>query len=361
MLFGDASIKPALVRRGKAAQIGAPAQWLYSSTTELRQPLMSFCMGCAMVFLSTGRYVALCGGVGGAKLAEGLAQVLPPESLRLVVNVGDDFSHLSLAISPDLDTVLYTLAGVAHAGQGWGREAETFRVLDEVRQLGGPDWFLLGDKDIALHLLRRCMMEGGATLTETMHGLSERLGVKVPILPVTDDPVRTSIQTDEGVLPFQTYFVRLRCAPVARGCRFEGAETARLSDAVAQALDDPALTGVILCPSNPYLSIAPILAVPGMRDRLRALEVPVIAVSPIIGGQAVKGPAAKMMKELGIDPSAQAIADMYADFVDKVLIDEADAALAESDARLLVAQTMMRTREDRAALARTCLAVIAKD
>jgi len=311
-----------------------------------------------MPFSSTGRYVALCGGVGGAKLADGLAQVLPADALRLVVNVGDDFLHLSLSISPDLDTVLYTLAGVAHAGQGWGRAAESFHVLDEIKQLGGPDWFLLGDKDIALHLLRRTLMEEGATLTEAMRSVSERLGVTVPILPVTDDPVRTTIETDEGVLPFQTYFVRLRCAPVVRGCRFEGAETARLSDAVAQALDDPALAGAILCPSNPYLSIAPILAVPGMRERLRALEVPVIAVSPIIGGQAIKGPAAKMMKELGFDPSPQVIADMYADFVDMVLIDEADAALAESNAKLLVAQTMMRTREDRAALARACLAAI---
>jgi LPPG:FO 2-phospho-L-lactate transferase len=317
-------------------------------------------MECEMAFLSAGRYVALCGGVGGAKLADGLAQILPPDALRLVVNVGDDFTHVSLAISPDLDTVLYTLAGVAHPGQGWGRDAETFYVLDEVRQLGGPDWFLLGDKDIALHLLRRSMMEDGATLTEAMRGLSARLGVTVPILPVTDDPLRTMIETDEGVLPFQTYFVRRRCAPVARGCRFEGAETARLSAAVAHALHDPALTGVILCPSNPYLSIAPILAVPGMRETLRALDVPVIAVSPIIGGQAIKGPAAKMMRELGIDPSAQAIADIYADFVDTVLIDEEDAALADNDARLLVAQTVMRTREDRAELARACLAVIGK-
>jgi LPPG:FO 2-phospho-L-lactate transferase len=308
---------------------------------------------------STGRYVALCGGVGGAKLADGLAQVLPTDALRLVVNVGDDFSHLSLAISPDLDTVLYTLAGLAHAGQGWGRAAETFHVLDEIKQLGGPDWFLLGDKDIALHLLRRTMMEAGASLTDVMRIMSERLGVTVPILPATDDPVRTLIETDEGVLPFQTYFVRLRCAPAVRGCRFEGAETARLSDAVAKALDDPALSGVILCPSNPYLSIAPILAVTGMRERLQALRVPVIAVSPIIGGQAIKGPAAKMMKELGFDPSPGVIADLYADFVDAVLIDEADASLAESDARLLVAQTMMRTREDRAALARACLGAIA--
>jgi LPPG:FO 2-phospho-L-lactate transferase len=302
--------------------------------------------------------VALCGGVGGAKLADGLAQVLPADALHLVVNVGDDFSHVSLAISPDLDTVLYTLAGLAHAGQGWGRAGETFHVLDEIKRLGGPDWFLLGDKDIALHLLRRTMMEGGATLTEAMRAMSARLGVKVPILPATDDPVRTMIETDEGLLPFQTYFVRLRCAPAVRGCRFEGAETARLSDAVVQALDDPSLAGVILCPSNPYLSIAPILGVPGMRERLQALGVPVIAVSPIIGGQAIKGPAAKMMTELGLDPSPKVIADMYADFVDRVLIDEADAALAEADARLLVAQTIMRTREDRAALARICLKAI---
>jgi LPPG:FO 2-phospho-L-lactate transferase len=304
------------------------------------------------------RYVALCGGVGGAKLADGLAQILAPSALRLVVNVGDDFTHLSLGISPDLDTVLYTLAGVAHAGQGWGREAESFAVLDEVKNLGGPDWFLLGDKDIALHLLRRTIIEDGASLTEAMRGLAERLGVSVPILPVSDDPVRTVIETVDGVLPFQTYFVRLRCAPVALGCRYEGAQTARLSEEVVAALNDPALAGVILCPSNPYLSLDPILAVGGIRDMLRALEVPVIAVSPIIGGQAIKGPAAKMMRELGLDPSPRVIADRYADFLDATLIDVVDAQLAETDPRLMVTKTLMTTRQDRARLAQACLDAI---
>jgi len=191
-----------------------------------------------------------------------------------------------------------------------------------------------------------------------MRALAERLGVATPILPVTDDDVRTIIETDGGALPFQTYFVRLRCAPAARGCRFEGAETAQLSHEVLQALDDPALAGVILCPSNPYLSIDPILAVRPLRERLRRLEVPVIAVSPIIGGRAIKGPAAKMMTELGLDPSPAVIADRYADFLDATLIDEEDAALAAVDKRLLVAKTMMHTRQDRAQLARDCLAAI---
>jgi LPPG:FO 2-phospho-L-lactate transferase len=304
------------------------------------------------------RYVALCGGVGGAKLADGLAQILPADALRLVVNVGDDFSHLSLGISPDLDTVLYTLAGVAHAGQGWGREAESFAVLDEVKRLGGPDWFLLGDKDIALHLLRRTMMEDGASLTRAMQLLAERLGVAVPILPVSDDPVRTVIETDKGDLPFQTYFVRLRCVPVALGCRYEGVQSARLSPGVVAALEDPTLAGVILCPSNPYLSLDPILAVGSMRQILCALKVPVIAVSPIIGGQAIKGPAAKMMRELGLAPSPLVIADRYADFLDATLIDTVDTELADSDPRLIVAKTLMHTRQDRAALARACLNTI---
>jgi LPPG:FO 2-phospho-L-lactate transferase len=314
----------------------------------------------AMMTASAGRYVALCGGVGGAKLADGLAQVLPPDALRLVVNVADDFSHLSLRISPDLDTVLYTLAGVAHGVQGWGRAAETWHVLDEVKRLGGPDWFLLGDKDIALHLLRRTMMEEGATLTAATRTLAQLLGVAVCILPVTDDDVRTMVETDAGVLPFQTYFVKLRCAPVARGCRFEGAQTARLSAQVEQALRDPALAGVIVCPSNPYLSIDPILAVGGLRAMLRDADVPVIAVSPIIGGEAIKGPAAKMMRELGLAPSARVTADYYGDFVDVTLIDEVDAALAKDDARLLVAKTLMRTREDRAGLARACIEAVEK-
>jgi LPPG:FO 2-phospho-L-lactate transferase len=305
-------------------------------------------------------YLALCGGVGGAKLADGLARLLPPGALRLAVNVGDDFEHLSLGVSPDLDTVLYTLAGVAHPGQGWGREAESFGVFEELRRLGADDWFLLGDKDIALHLLRRTLIEAGATLTQATAELARRLGVSVPILPVTDDRLRTMVETDEGVLNFQTYFVRRRCEPVVRGLSFDGAETARLSEAVAAALDDRRLAGVILCPSNPYLSIGPMLAVPGLRDRLRRLRVPRIAVSPIVGGQALKGPAAKMMRELGQDPSPHAVADLYADIVDRVLVDTEDAGLVAGDASFAVAGTVMRSTEDRVALAQVCVDLVAE-
>jgi LPPG:FO 2-phospho-L-lactate transferase len=304
---------------------------------------------------SNKHYVALCGGVGGAKLADGLARILPPSALSLVVNVGDDFDHLSLGISPDLDTVLYTLAGVAHPGQGWGRADESWGVFEELKRLGAEDWFMLGDKDIALHLMRRQMMERGATLGAAMQDLTRRLGVATPILPVTNDPLRTIVQTDEGDMAFQTYFVRRRCQPAVKGLVFDGSSTARLNPDVARALDDPALAGVILCPSNPYLSIAPILAVDDLRARLGRIDAPIIAVSPIIGGAAIKGPAAKIMGELGMEPAADVIADLYADFVDMILVDQADQGLAASKDKIRVAKTLMLTQQDRIQLARTCV------
>lgn len=303
-------------------------------------------------------YLALSGGVGGAKLAAGLAQVVPPQSLLVAVNVGDDFEHLGLPICPDLDTVLYTLAGCVHPQQGWGRADESTAVLDELRRLGGPDWFLLGDRDIALHLLRRHLLQAGQSLSDVAALLAQRLGVETSIVPVTDDPLRTLVATDGGELAFQDYFVRLRCEPALRSLRFDGAATARLAPKVRDWLTRPDLTGVILCPSNPYLSVAPMLAVAELRERLRALAVPVIAVSPVVGGTAVKGPTAKIMRELGVQPDARVVADLYGDFVDRVVVDTVDAALVAGDERFVVRPTLMHTAADKAALARDCVALI---
>jgi len=308
--------------------------------------------------MSATRYLALSGGVGGAKLVSGLAQVLPTDSLIVAVNVGDDFEHLGLTICPDFDTVLYTLAAVVHPQQGWGRSDESWGVLEEIRRLGGESWFALGDRDIALHLLRGQLLQQGLSLSEANLELSRRLGVAISIVPVSDHPVRTMVATDQGRLAFQDYFVRLRCEPRLRSLEFEGAASAPLAPTVRATLESADLAGVIVCPSNPYLSVAPMLAITELRERLRELTVPVVAVSPIVAGEAIKGPTAKIMRELGVEPTAGVIADLYADFVDAVIVDTADAALAATDDRFVVAPTVMKTSEQKAALARDCLALI---
>jgi LPPG:FO 2-phospho-L-lactate transferase len=307
---------------------------------------------------SSPTYLALCGGVGGAKLVAGLAEVVPAESLVVAVNVGDDFEHLGLTICPDLDTVLYTLAGLVHPQQGWGRADESMGVMDELRRLGGDTWFVLGDRDIALHLLRRDLLERGLTLSEASAALAQRLNLSVTITPVSDDRVRTMLETDQGRLAFQEYFVRRRCEPVVRSVDFTGADDAALAPAVLAALENPDLAGVIVCPSNPYLSIGPMLAIPELRRRLRELDVPVVAISPIVAGMAIKGPAAKMMQELGVQPAADVIAKLYEDFVDVVVLDTADAILAKSDSRFVVMPTVMHAMEQKIALARDCIALI---
>lgn len=303
-------------------------------------------------------YLALSGGVGGAKLAAGLAAALPPSALTVAVNVGDDFEHLGLTICPDLDTVLYTLSGVVHRGQGWGRGDESWGVLDELRRLGGDDWFSLGDRDIALHLLRRQRLDAGMSLSAVAAELSTKLGVRPCVRPVTDQRLRTEVETDAGLLPFQDYFVRLRCEPVLQSLNFVGAEDAVLAPDVRAALDDPALAGIILCPSNPYLSIAPMLAVAELRSRLQSADVPVIAIAPIVAGQALKGPTAKIMRELNVEPAAEVIGTLYGDFVDLIVLDHADAARVQGDPRFVAAATVMRSHDDRLALARRCIELI---
>jgi LPPG:FO 2-phospho-L-lactate transferase len=308
--------------------------------------------------------VALCGGVGGAKLADGLQQCLPVGALHLIVNTGDDFEHRGLPVCPDLDTVLYTLAGVANAAQGWGREKETWQVQSQWRELGIDTWFQLGDRDIALHLYRRELQARGMSLTQISRALSVTFQVPSELLPMCDAPMPTIVLTDQGAMPFQEYFVKFRCAPAVRGFRY-GAGTGAAPDPTAEvrsALADPLLEGIILCPSNPYLSIAPILAVRGMRDLLADARVPIIAVSPIIAGAAVKGPAAKIMRELDLPVSPLEIARQYADFLDLMLIDETDAQLLgkrkAGDPAIAAASILMRTPDDRRALATVCLELL---
>jgi LPPG:FO 2-phospho-L-lactate transferase len=300
--------------------------------------------------------IALSGGVGGAKLALGLARVMPPEELTVVVNTGDDFEHLGLSISPDIDTVAYTLAGIANRELGWGRHDETWSFMETMESLGGETWFRLGDRDVALHVERTRRLRDGETLSAVTADLCRRLGIRSRVVPMSDDPVRTRLRTAEGWLDFQEYFVHRRCEPVVHELLFQGAGAARAHPEFIAALTDPFLQAIVICPSNPFISVEPILAIPGVRQAMIDSPAPIIAVSPIIAGQAVKGPTAKMMKELGLDPSAGTVAHRYHDLLDGYVIDHADMSEVVSiDARVTLAQTLMRTMEDREALARTVL------
>lgn len=298
--------------------------------------------------------VALAGGVGGAKLAAGLATVLPPEELLIAVNVGDDFEHLGLTVCPDLDTVTYTLAGIANRTQGWGLEGETWNFMAMLRDLGGEDWFNLGDRDMALHVLRTQRLKT-QTLSTVTADIAASLGIRHRIAPVSDDPVRSMVETDEGELAFQDYFVRRRCEPRFLSIRYDRADVATPSPALAEAFSNPALEAIIICPSNPFLSIGPILAIPGIRRALETRRVPVVAVSPFIGGKAVKGPAAKIMNERGFEATPSAVVDYYAGLLDGLVIDHADAALPCTGPAILADDTLMRDAADRERLARITL------
>lgn len=300
-------------------------------------------------------YLALCGGVGGAKLALGLSHALAPEQLTIVVNTGDDFEHLGLSICPDVDTVTYTLAGLVQPSHGWGRDAESFAVLDTVERLGGETWFRLGDKDIGLHLMRRMMLDQGNSLSTVTKYISHQFGIAHEIAPMTDGKVRTMLQTAGGLIPFQEYFVKERCRPALAGIQYIGTDCSTASAALTQALANSDLAGVILCPSNPYLSIDPILALPGVRQMLVDVDAPVVAVAPIVSGAAIKGPAAKIMRELGIEPSAAAVGLHYADFLDGYIVDTADALTVDM-LPVLACDIVMKTLDDKIQLARRCIA-----
>lgn len=307
-----------------------------------------------------GSYVVLSGGSGGVKLAVGLAQVLR-ERLAIVVNTGDDFTHLGLHISPDVDTVLYSLAGRVNNETGWGLHGETWSFMDAFARLGGPTWFKLGDADLATHIDRTGRLRAGETLTQVGARQAAALGIAARILPMSDDPVRTAVETDSGLLGFQEYFVRDRCRPQVRAIRFEGATAARPSSEVIAALSAPDLAGIIIGPSNPWLSIDPILAVSGMREALKARGAPVIAVSPIIDGKAVKGPTAKIMAEFGLHPDSGTIARHYKGLIDGFIIDSIDQASGNDMALPSIAtNTIMRSLDDKVALARECLSFCAR-
>ena len=300
--------------------------------------------------------VALSGGIGGAKLALGLSRIMPADDLLVVANVGDDFEHLGLHISPDIDTLMYTLAGLDNTKLGWGRQDETWSFMETLTALGGPDWFRLGDRDLAVHVERTSRLRRGETLSAIIADFCRRLGVAPRVLPATDDPVRTKLRTDDGWLDFQDYFVRLQCRPVVRELAFAGAEHARPHPDLLAALHDERLRALVICPSNPFISVEPILAVPGIRQALAAAAAPVVAVSPIIGGRAVKGPTAKMMVELGMIPSAAAVAERYGDLLDGYVMDSADAAeAAHLKPVVTLAPTLMTNLAEREQLARIVL------
>lgn len=298
------------------------------------------------------KIVALAGGVGGAKLADGLSQNLAADELTVIVNVGDDFEHLGLRICPDLDTVCYTLAKLANPDTGWGRSNESWTVYEQIVELGGPDWFHLGDKDIATHLERTHLLAEGMPLSKIVRLFCQKWGISVRVLPVSDDPIPTMVATKEyGELGFQDYFVRNRCEPVVTGFRFAGISEAQLTPGIKEAIREA--DGIIICPSNPYVSIAPILAVPEMMREV--LKKKVVAVSPIIGGKAVKGPAAKMFQELGYEASPLAVARFYQDILSGFVLDDVDAQFTEEIQRAgiisLTTNTLMQTIEDRKRLA----------
>jgi LPPG:FO 2-phospho-L-lactate transferase len=308
-----------------------------------------------------GFVLALSGGIGGAKLALGLYRVLPPGALTVVANTGDDFEHLGLAISPDVDTLLYTLAGLDNPELGWGRRDETWTFMKALGSLGGETWFNLGDGDLATHVERTRRLSAGESLSEITGDFRRRLGISARLLPMSDDRVRTRLLTAAGWLDFQHYFVRQRCTPAVREIAFAGADEARPQQEFLAALSDRNLRAVVICPSNPFISVDPILALPGVREALRACAAPVVAVSPIIGGKAVKGPTAKMMAELGLPVDAGAVARHYGDILDLYVADETDADEVR-DLGLPVAftRTLMLSFADREALARAVLDAAAR-
>jgi LPPG:FO 2-phospho-L-lactate transferase len=305
------------------------------------------------------KIVALAGGVGGAKLVDGLAQILSPDELTIVVNTGDDFEHLGLSISPDLDTVCYTLAGLANPDTGWGRIEETYNMLDALATLGGEIWFRLGDKDLATHIERSRCLHAGMTLAQVTRNFCHLWGVDHIILPMSNDPVRTLVETvNDGVLTFQDYFVHQRCEPKVKDFRFEGIESARAAPGVLESIETA--DAIVFCPSNPWVSMDPILAVAGIRPSITKKKV--VAVSPIIAGKTVKGPAAKMYSELGMQPSALSVAKHYHGLLSGFVLDTIDAVyskdLQRSGVHVFETNTLMKSQGDRRRLAEDVLNLI---
>jgi LPPG:FO 2-phospho-L-lactate transferase len=304
--------------------------------------------------------LAISGGVGGAKLALGLAQVLSTRQLNIVANTGDDFEHMGFYICPDIDTVMYTLAGLSNKQLGWGLANESWNFLEALSQMGGETWFRLGDRDLATHTVRSDLLRKGLTLSDVTSRMSLALGIEHRIIPMSDDAVSTQVHIADGeTLAFQHYFVRDRCAPVVTGFEFAGIDAASPSPGFISALKSESLACILICPSNPFVSVDPVLKVPGVLQAMQDSRAPVIAVSPIVGGEAIKGPAAKMMKEMGMPQTALAVAEHYQGRIDGFVIDDVDKAMQGDIEALgiptLVTATVMVSLQDRADLARACL------
>lgn len=303
----------------------------------------------------TGPCVLLSGGIGGAKLALGLDRLLPRGALTVIANTGDDFRHLGLDISPDLDTLMYTLAGLVNPHTGWGLREESWQFMAALGELGGETWFQLGDRDLATHVERTRRLAAGESLAAITQAFCARLGVTSRLLPMSDARVATRVATDAGLLDFQDYFVRQRAEPVVRGLHYDGAASAPVLPEALAALADPGLTAILIAPSNPWLSIAPLLAMPALRAALAAARAPVVAISPIVGGAAIKGPTAKIMRELGLEVHNAVLARHYQGLIDGLILDRVDApdvaAIEALGVRAATTATVMRTLEDRIALA----------
>jgi len=315
-------------------------------------------------FSSQSSCLAISGGVGGAKLALGLAHILEPGTLTIAGNTGDDFVHLGFFISPDLDTVMYTLADLNNKELGWGQAGESWNFLDAVTRLGGDSWFRLGDRDIGTHVIRTQMLVAGKSLSEVTSHLCRQVGIKHRLVPMTDDPVATIVHTRTGEkLAFQHYFVRDECRPEVTGFAFSGIDAAKPAPGFSEALADTSLAAVVVCPSNPFVSVDPVLRLPGVMDAVASSKAAVIAVSPIVGGQALKGPAAKMMAELGMPQTALAVAEHYArqysGQVHGFVLDEQDRRFRDEVELLglstIVTNTVMVTLQDRINLAEAVL------
>ena len=307
------------------------------------------------------KVAALAGGVGAARLLSGLVAVMPQEDLTVIVNTGDDFRWHGLLVCPDIDTIIYTLAGIANPETGWGVEGDTFRCLERLSTLGLDPWFRIGDRDVATHIYRTNLLAGGLTLTSATEAIRKQNGIRASILPMTDSPVPTIVDTDEGTLEFQDYFVRRRCAPRVRGIRFKDIRGALPAPGVEEALADA--DAIIICPSNPFISIGPILAVPGIEEAIENSPATVAAVSPVIGGKAVKGPTAVMLSQLGHEVSPVGVAKIYSGLLDVFLVDEGDAAFAPGISAMGIethaSRILMDTPSASESLARTLLGLIA--
>ena len=313
-----------------------------------------------MARVAEGTITALGGGVGASKLLEGLVKVLPPERLTIVVNTGDDAVMFGLHISPDIDITLYTLAGLVNRQTGWGLAGDTFSCLEQLERMGEPSWFHLGDRDLATHLFRTRRLREGRTLSEVTEELRRRFRLGCRLLPMSDDSVPTQIVTDGGVLPFQEYLVKHRAEGRVKEIRFEGVERARPAPGVVEAIRES--SALIICPSNPLISIGPILAVNGVREALGSTSARVIAVSPVVGGKSLKGPTDRMLRDLGMEVSALQVAKLYKDFLNVLVIDQSDEPLRAEIERLgvqvVVAQTVMRGAEEKVKLAQSVVSIL---